>query len=134
MNTTAQIRTALAAALSAEFSSDWNISPYLLASPNPPQIEIVSGPVDYDLAMGRGLDLIRYIVRALVQHGSDLSGQVNLDSLLDGSSASGMKAVLEADKTLGGVVEDLRVTEASELKVYPQGDFIGIEWIVELYP
>ena len=31
MNTTAQIRTALAAALSAEFSSDWNISPYLLA-------------------------------------------------------------------------------------------------------
>jgi len=134
VNTTSQIRAALAAALAAEYSATWNISPYLLAAPNPPQIEIVSGAVDYDLAMGRGLDLIHYTVRAMVQHGSDLSGQINLDSLLDGTTATGMKAVLEADKTLGGVVEDLRVTEASELKVYPQGDFIGIEWIVEIYP
>ena len=44
-----------------------------------------------------------------------------------------MKNALEADKTLGGVVEDLNVATASEYKIYGNsgtGQIVGVEWTV----
>lgn len=133
MSSTAQIRAALKVALDAAFASSWNTSAYMLASPNPPQMEIIPAGVDYDTAMARGNDDLHYLVRAIVQHGGDVSAQENLDGLIDVKGAASMKVALEADKTLGGVVSDLRVTDVSEYKVYAQ-DLLGVEFSVELYP
>ena len=94
------------------------------------------GPVQYDLAMALGNQDVRFIVRATVQQGED-SNQGALDSLIDwtGSSAS-LKAVLEADKTLGGVVSAVRVVDVSEMKLFPtEGGFLpGVEFNVEVTP
>lgn len=136
MAATSAIREALRAALAAVYT-DWQTTAYFLANPSPPSIDVMPGGIAYDTAMARGNDDLTYIVRAIVPLTLDLGSQAKLDTLLDRSGATSMKATLEADKTLGGVVSDLRVTEASEYKVYAVvggTDALGVEFTVEVIP
>jgi hypothetical protein len=131
---TAEIRAAFADALAA-FYTDWQVSAYLKASPTPPCIDVMPAGVDYDSAMDRGSGLNTYIVRAIVTFGKDVSAQAKLDTLLDldPSASAAMKNAIEADRTLGGVVESLNVVSASEYKVYGtvnSGQLVGVEWTV----
>lgn len=131
MATLAQIREGLRANLAS--ISDVQVSAYLLSQPTPPCIEIAPASVEYDLAMQRGADRWTIVVRAATGLTTDRGAQVNLDELLAPTGARSVKTAIEADSTLGGVVDDLRVTTMRAYRAIPResgGPLLGAEWDV----
>ena len=74
----------------------------------------VVGQLDFtfDIDNARGLDQAQVDVLVIVQRFSERTGQDKLDAYLAGSGASSIKAAIEADRTLSGAVNTLRVTGA----------------------
>jgi hypothetical protein len=82
----------------------------------------VVGQLDFtfDIDNARGLDIANVDVYVIVQRFDARSSQNQLDDYL-GSGAKSIKTAIEADRTLGGAVNTLRVTRA-EAGTYLQGD------------
>lgn len=135
MATPAQIRAGLAANLAT--IADTQISAYMLSSPTPPAIHVFPERVDYHAAMQNGMERNRYTVQAFVGFTSDIGAQKRLDLMLESSGATSVKAAIEASPTLGGVVDDLEVTEATGYRIYAlegaRGPVLGCEWAVEIF-
>ncbi len=139
----ADIRQGLVANLRTVFPlSDSQISGYVLSAPTPPffDIEIADAGIEYDLAAARGLDKWTFTVRGCVARTSDKGSQVTLDDYLESSGGISVKAALESDITLGGIVEALHVTHATGPKTIgvaahsqPANVYHGAEWTVEVY-
>lgn len=83
----------------------------------------VVGQLDFtfDIDNQRGLDQASVDVYVIVQRISERSGQEKLDLLLAGSGSGSIKTALESDRTLGGLVDTLRVISA-ESGTYQTGD------------
>lgn len=90
------------------------------SNPTPSGVYVGDGPITYDLTMGRGLDEFEMTVTLLVGYGSDLAAQRRLRKL--SHPRTGVKGLIEADKTLGGLVGHARVTKASAPRLYGQSD------------
>ncbi|WP_257895018.1 hypothetical protein [Streptomyces anulatus] len=96
--------------------------------------------VDYDKAMGRGLDVVELTCRVLVSRADDRSGQRILDSLLAGSGPSSLKAAIEAARgapggyALGGLAHDLHVMRMQGYRWYEHNgtDYVGADLIVKI--
>jgi hypothetical protein len=73
--------------------------------------------VDFDSAMDRGSDDYTWVLMVFTSHSSE-TGQDLLMQYASGSGTKSVKAVFEADPTLGGLVFDANVTE-----VRPPGDY-----------
>lgn len=136
MADTEAIREALAASL--ESIPDLGQSPYVLGNPTPPYAEVEPGPVQFDKAMGRGLDAMKFIIRVLMPASLDRGVQKALDRYRDGSGEYSIKAAVEADRTLGGAAADTRVSELSGYKRYQSPErsnltHLGCEWTVEVF-
>lgn len=112
-------------------------SPYVLENPTPPCAEVEPAPIKYDLAMQRGLDQWRFIVRVFVGASTDIGSQVRLDEFLDPTGPMSVKTLLEADRSLGGACDSMQVTGCSGYKVYHSARAgtvsLGAEWTVEIY-
>jgi hypothetical protein len=82
----------------------------------------VVGQLDFtfDIDNARGLDIANCDIYVIVQRFDARSSQNQLDDYL-GSGAKSIKTAIEADRTLGGAVNTLRVTRA-EAGTYLQGD------------
>lgn len=87
----------------------------------PPCAIIGQLDLTFDTNNARGLDTANVDVMVVVQRFSERSGQNLLDKLLAGSGESSIKAAIEADRTLGGAVDTLRVTSAQS-GVYQSAD------------
>ena len=129
------IRAALAASLGV--LKGVQAHPYVLGDPTPPTIYVFPGDTEYDKAAARGLDRVEYTVRALSGAVGDIAAQRTLDKFLANSGPSSVKAALEKDRTLGGVVQTLRVTRhtgyralANPAKPTP---YLTVEWTVEMH-
>jgi hypothetical protein len=74
----------------------------------------VVGMVDmtYDFTINRGFDSATLSVLVIVGRMSESAAQDRLDGYLQSSGATSIKTAIEADKTLGGAVQTLRVTQA----------------------
>ena len=83
----------------------------------------VVGQLDFtfDIDNQRGLDQASVDVFVIVQRLSERSGQEKLDNLLAGSGSNSIKTALESDRSLGGLVNTLRVISA-ESGTYNSGD------------
>lgn len=83
----------------------------------------VVGQLDFtfDIDNQRGLDQASVDVYVIVQRISERSGQDKLDVYLAGSGTGSVKTALESDRTLGGLVNTLRVLTA-ESGTYVSGD------------
>ena len=83
----------------------------------------VVGQLDFtfDIDNQRGLDQASVDVFVIVQRISERSGQEKLDVLLAGSGNGSIKTALESDRSLGGLVNTLRVISA-ESGTYQTGD------------
>ena len=134
----ADIRVALAAALQPALDAVGGGQPsaYTLESPTPPTLWVM-GPdqIVYDMTMRRsGFDQWTMIVQGFVGSPLDKAAQVNLDLWLAPSGATSVKAAIEADRTLGGIVDDLTVTEASGYRRYQfqtnGPTVLGCDWSV----
>jgi hypothetical protein len=66
----------------------------------------------YDFTLNRGFDSATLSVLVLVGRMSESAAQDRLDGYLQSSGVSSIKAAIEADKTLSGAVQTLRVTQA----------------------
>jgi hypothetical protein len=109
------IRVALADAVNALGAIQ--ASPYILANPTPPYAHVLpsgeAGPLVYDLTMGRGLDQIPFTVEVFTGSPVDVGAQMLLDEYLEPTGGRSIKAALEVDKTLGGLVDTLHVTQST---------------------
>ena len=132
MATITQIREGLAANLAA--LSGFQVSAYTLANPTPPTIWVIPGEVLYDKAMHRGLDEITMLVQAFVASTADIGSQTRLDELLDPTGANSLKTAVESDKTLGGIVGSVQVTDATGYRVAQgaNGPILLCEWSVQV--
>lgn len=83
----------------------------------------VVGQLDFtfDVDNMRGLDQASVDVYVIVQRISERTGQDKLDNFLAGSGSGSIKTALESDRTLGGLVDTLRVISA-ESGTYNSGD------------
>lgn len=134
MSRLGDIRIALAENL--ESITGIEASPYALANPTPPGFQIVPGDWRYDLAMQRGLDELSIIVQAFVAFTSDTDSQQLLDELLDPDGERSVKQAVESDPTLGGLVDDLQVTETTGYRVFQRSDntaMLTADWNVTIY-
>lgn len=136
--TLTQIRQGLAANLSA--LQGIQVSAYMLASATPPSAHIypggAAGAITYDLAFQRGLDLWPFTVQAFVGLTSDIGAQVLLDTFIAPSGTQSVKTVLQSDRTLGGLVDDVQVVTCTGYHVYRRegaAPVLGAEWHVTVY-
>jgi hypothetical protein len=83
----------------------------------------VVGQLDFtfDIDNARGLDQASVDIFVLVQRISERAGQDKLDELLAGTGNKSIKTAIESDRTLGGLVNTLRVISA-ESGTYLTGD------------
>lgn len=83
----------------------------------------VVGQLDFtfDIDNMRGLDQASVDVYVIVQRISERTGQDKLDNFLAGSGNGSIKTAIESDRTLGGLVDTLRVISA-ESGTYNSGD------------
>lgn len=110
------------------------VSAYMLGNPTPPSIEVMPDETDYDKTFQRGTDRWFLKVRAFVGKPSDIGAQKRLDEMLASSGPLSVKANIEVDCTLDGVVDDLRVTKCSGYRTYgQQPGVLGAEWVVEVW-
>ena len=128
------LRSALQTALST--IPDVQVNAYALSQPTPPGLQILPPGVVYDKAMHRGLDEWTVMVQGFVSFSTDVGSQVLLDQLCASTGSNSVKAALEADRTLGGVVETLHVLEQSPGSVVSlpntSGQMLLVEWKVQV--
>jgi hypothetical protein len=96
----------------------------------------VVGQLDFtfDVNNARGLDQASVDVYVIVQRISERAGQDKLDELLAGTGSKSIKTALESDRTLGGLVNTLRVISA-ESGTYITGDqtFLSYRYNVTIW-
>jgi hypothetical protein len=129
----ALIRQGLADNLSA--IDGLHVTAYLISKPLLPAAEIEPAGTTYDIAGSRGLDRWKFLVRVFVGLTSDKHAQQRLDLMLAGSGDGSVKEAIEADTTLGGTVDDLRVTSVSGYRIYgaeKASPVLGAEWAIEV--
>ena len=83
----------------------------------------IVGQLDFtfDIDNARGLDQANVDIFVIVQRFSERAGQDKLDTLLAGTGPKSIKTALESDRTLGGLVNTLRVISADS-GTYTSGD------------
>lgn len=111
--------------------------PYVMANPSPPSADVRRGPVNYDEAFGGGTHRWEMLVRVFVAGATDRGAQARLDAYLAPDGDRSVKAAIESDPTLGGLISDLHVTDASGEQTYTVTGsvepLIGSEWTVEVW-
>jgi hypothetical protein len=115
-----QVLTALAESLSE--IEGLQESPYVLSHPTPPCAEVIGGQVDYDQTFGRGHDDWNATIRVTVGDVSDVGAQKLLRQFRDPAGAVSIKRAIEADRSLGGLVQGLRVTGVSPMRQFRRPD------------
>lgn len=128
-----EIREALAENLRTIPSLD--VSAYMKANPTPPSAHIFPDEIDFDQAMGGGCDDWFLLVQVFVGVVSDIGAQKRLDPMLAPAGETSVKEAIEADASLGGLVDDLQVVSCTGYRTYPRptGDAVlGAEWRVHV--
>lgn len=100
-------------------------------NPTPPCAFIVDGEIEYDLALGRGSDILHFEIVVQVGLTTERGAQEKLRALR-GSGA--VKQAAESDQRLGGLVDYLRVTKAGQPEIYGRSDgstALGCAYAVE---
>lgn len=100
------------AALAAELAKAGPVqaNPYAKANPSPPAFQILPPGRVFDFAVG--MDDWTFTVQAFVSFTDDEGSQMLLDSMI-GDGPLSVKQLLEADRTLGGLVQNLTVRASS---------------------
>jgi hypothetical protein len=133
-STTSQIKEAIADNLRANIQG-MQILGYVRDQVIPPAADVRRGTVDYDQAMQGGVHHWIMYVRVFVAGITDQGAQAQLDSYLDPDGVNSVKAAIESDPQLGGLIADLHVTQATGEQTYTMGgsQMLGSEWTVEIW-
>lgn len=88
----------------------------------PPTAVVEIDRIEYDSDFVRGCDEMTVRISVFVSRADDRVGLAKLKSFMGGSGASSIKTVIEADPTLGGVVETLNVDSVDAIGANQVGD------------
>ena len=89
--------------------------------------------MNYDYTLNRGFDSASCQIIVVVGRMSERNGQERLDGLLASSGSTSIKTAIEADKTLSGAVQTLRVVSASPGTITSANiDYLSYQYAVEL--
>lgn len=131
--------TAVREALAAALATVEGLRPHAFIPDNivPPAAIIAPAQgtfLTYDSSFSGGSDDMRFIIQLLVSTASDRAGQENLDAYLAAAGDKSVKAAVEDDPSLGGIVDSVAVAEASNYgKVSLEGtEYFGCEFAVEV--
>lgn len=91
----------------------WNVYERVPDTIDPDAAVVRYAGTDFDSSMDRGSDEQSYIVQVMTSKASD-RGQDALYPYLDGEGDRSIKVAIEADPTLGGLVEYAIVTDVRE--------------------
>lgn len=89
---------------------------------NPPLAYPMLNTIEYHRAMGGGDVVMNWNVIVIVGRYTDSRAYADLDDYLAYSGSKSIRAVLESDRTLGGVVNTLVVPSAFQIQSLAQGD------------
>lgn len=130
MATISELRQGIADNLSSIYGL--RVSPTMLDAPRPPVAMVYPDTVEYDLNANRGADTFTFIVYVLVGRADDRTAQNRLDAYVVGPDS--VKAAIEADRTLGGAADTLRVTSMENYQQVSIGDtvYLAVEFMVEV--
>ena len=120
--TIAAIRQGIAANLAT--ISTLRTSAFVPDNPTPPIAVVIPQRIEFDTAMGRGMDDLTFTVMVIAQRASERNAQSVLDGFCNSSGLTSVKAAIESDKTLGGACFDLRVTEMNDYGPLSIGDTV----------
>src|SRR5574338_290459 len=101
------------------------------------ELSIPSDGYQYDTTFGRGTDTVTMILRGVVGTGDAVESQKNMDEWLDPSGSTSVKSLVQADRTLGGLVDDLRVVSVRpHLRIppadAPNTELLCSEWTLDI--
>lgn len=133
MTSIAAIRQGLATNLAT--ISGLRVSAEIPDSPNPPIAIVNLEGVEYDLAMKQGLTQYNFNVSVIVGRAAEREMQRKLDTYLMTSGSQSVKLAIESDRTLSGVVYDLRVVNSSSIGSIIINDqtYLAAEFTVTVY-
>jgi len=109
----------------------------MVAAPNPPTLWVMGlDEVDYHTESTGGARW-RFIIQGFASTGvGSVEAQDIVDGWISNEGALSVKAALEDDPTLGGLVDDLIVRSSSGHLVFviPElGGRVGSDWTVDVY-
>lgn len=130
--TVGQVKTALAAAVDVITGlRAYDRQPDNL---NPPFAFPSLQTIDYHGAMAGGSVLQTYTLTVIVGRAAERSAEALLDTLLS-SGAGGVRAAVELDRTLGGVVDSCVVESAGQIGTIDGNDttYLSVDFRVLVY-
>ena len=103
--------------------------------PVPCAIVGVPSEILFDSTLARTNDQATFPVRILVARANDRSAQKSLDVYLQSAGASSVKTVIEAESSLGGAANTVKVDRVSGIGVYTIAgvDYLGAEFSVRVW-
>ena len=133
MPSLSDIRTGLATNLGT--ITGLRTSAFVPDEPKPPIAIIFPDNISFDTAFNRGLDTYTFSVQLIVSKVSDRNAQSNLDAYCNPDGDSGVKAAIESDRTLGGLIQDLRVTEVRDYRAATinENTYLTVTFVVTVY-
>jgi hypothetical protein len=102
---------------------------------NPPFAIIGFDSTEFDVTMGRGLDMFAFTVTVVVSRADGRNAQNLLDVYCAPTGTSSIKRAIELDKSLGGKANDIRVTGLSNYGNLTIGElnYLAAEFAVTVY-
>lgn len=116
--------------------SGLRVSYFIPDNPNPPVAVVAPPTIKYDQSFGRGLDEYSFQVIVLATRADERIGQELIDSYCAPAGAGSVKAAIESDRTLGGLVADLRVTDMTGVSPTTLADgqvYLSATWAVTVF-
>jgi hypothetical protein len=131
--TISQITAAIAAKLST--ISGLRVYEYTPDTVYPPVAYISINNIDYHKAMNGGLIIYSVSINIVVGRVSERVAQEALDEYASFSGAKSVRAVLEADRTLGAVIDTLLLSSSASVSATTIGDqdFLSLSFSLEVY-
>jgi hypothetical protein len=124
-----EVRQVIAETVNGYWSQAADVNPYAKSQPDPPGFQILPPGRAYDTP-AFGMDEWTFMIQCFVAFTSDIGSQMLLDEMI-GDGDGSMKTLLEADQTLGGLVQNVHVVSSSPGRMVdaPAGSpMLLVEW------
>lgn len=133
MATMAQIRAGIATNLAT--IAGLRTTETMPDNPQPPVAIISPTAIEYDLTFARGLDQYNFTLMIIVGRASERSAQRTLDAYCAGLGSSSVKTAVESNRTLSGLIQDLRVTAMRNYGTTTIGEtnYLAVEFDLVVY-